>query len=62
VPEFKYGYRVTVIGIACSPRWTETSSGIEIGGPKSFGYDDIEYKPLGTYVEPKSVIHEYAQS
>lgn len=59
VPEFKYGYRVTVIGITCSPRWTETQAGIDIGGPKAFGYDDIAYKPLGTYVEPKSVIEEY---
>lgn len=58
VPEFKYGYRVTVIGIACSPRWTETPAGIDIGGPKAFGYD-IGYKPLGVYAEPKSVIEEY---
>lgn len=58
VPEFKYGYRVTVIGITCSPRWTETTAGIDIGGPKAFGYD-IGYKPLGVYAEPKSVIEEY---
>lgn len=58
VPEFKYGYRVTVIGITCSPRWTETSFGIEIGGPKAFGYDN-PYEPLGVYVEPRSVIEEY---
>lgn len=59
VPEFKYGFRVTVLGIACSPRWTETPAGLAIGGPKAFGYD-IEYNPLGTYVEPKSVIEEFA--
>lgn len=58
VPEFKYGYRVTVIGITCSPRWTETPAGIDIGGPKAFGYD-IAYQPLGVYAEPKSVIEEY---
>ncbi|KAH9818123.1 Hydantoinase A-domain-containing protein [Teratosphaeria destructans] len=58
VPEFKYGFRVTVLGITCSPRWTETEAGIQIGGPKAFGYD-IEYKALGEYVEPKSVIDEY---
>ncbi|KAF5635409.1 d-amino acid hydantoin hydrolase (hydantoinase) [Fusarium sp. NRRL 25303] len=52
VPEFKYGYRVTVLGITCSPQWTRTPSGIEIGGPKAFGYDDVVYKPLGEYVEP----------
>lgn len=58
VPEFKYGYRVTVIGITCSPRWTEVQAGLDIGGTKAFGYD-IPYKPLGQYVEPKSVIEEY---
>ena len=59
VPEFKYGFRVTVLGITCSPRWTETPAGLAIGGPKAFGYD-IEYKPLGQYVELRSVIEEYA--
>lgn len=58
VPEFKYGYRVTVIGITCSPRWTETPAGLNIGGPRAFGYD-LDYKPLGKYVEPRSVIEEY---
>ncbi|EME82977.1 uncharacterized protein MYCFIDRAFT_153679 [Pseudocercospora fijiensis CIRAD86] len=60
VPEFKYGYRVFVIGITCSPRWSDTPRGLEIGGPGSFGYHHIEYKPLGEYVEPRSVIEEYA--
>ncbi|KAK5128102.1 hypothetical protein LTR08_004194 [Meristemomyces frigidus] len=59
VPEFKYGFRVSVVGITCSKRWTETAAGLAIGGPKAFGYD-IEYKPLGEYVEPRSVIEEYA--
>jgi N-methylhydantoinase A/oxoprolinase/acetone carboxylase beta subunit/DUF917 family protein len=60
VPEFKYGYRVTVIGITCSPQWTSTAAGLEIGGPKAFGYDDVVYKPIGEYVEPASVIREYS--
>ena len=59
VPEFKYGFRVVVIGIICSPRWTDTSKGLEIGGPKAFGYDNVEYSPLGEYVKPKSVLEEY---
>lgn len=59
VPEFKYGYRVTVLGITCSPQWTRTPSGIDIGGPKAFGYDNVAYTPLGEYVEPVSVIKEY---
>lgn len=60
VPEFKYGYRVTVLGITCSPRWTETEMGLKIGGPEAFGYD-VKYKALGEYVEPRSVIEEYAK-
>ncbi|KAK4098170.1 hypothetical protein N658DRAFT_568943 [Parathielavia hyrcaniae] len=58
VPEFKYGYHVTVIGITCSPRWTDTEVGIGVGGPKAFGYD-VPYTPLGKYAEPRSVIEEY---
>lgn len=61
VPEFKYGFRVTVLGIKCSPRWSDTPAGLAIGGPKAFGYD-IEYKALGEYSEPRSVIAEYAAS
>ncbi|KAK6848819.1 hypothetical protein PG995_012652 [Apiospora arundinis] len=60
VPEFKYGFRVTVLGITCSPRWTETPAGLKIGGPGAFGYKNIEYQPIGQYVEPKSVIEEFA--
>lgn len=58
VPEFRYGLMVTVLGIACSPRWTDTKKGLEYGGPRAFGYD-LDYKPLGVYVMPKSVIDEY---
>lgn len=60
VPEYRYGVMVTVLGITCSPRWTESPRGLEIGGPCAFGYD-IPYVPLtGKYVEPKSVVKEYA--
>jgi DUF917 family protein len=59
VPEFRYGLMVTVLGITCSPRWTQTKKGLDIGGPGAFGYD-IEYTPLGEYVEPRSVVREYA--
>ncbi|EXJ78275.1 hypothetical protein A1O3_09436 [Capronia epimyces CBS 606.96] len=61
VPEYRYGLMVTVLGIACSPRWTDTPRGLEYGGPKAFGYD-MAYKPVGVYVEPKSVIKEYAST
>lgn len=58
VPEYRYGLRVTVIGITGSLRWTDTERGLEIGGPRAFGYD-VDYQPLGTYVEPRSVLEEF---
>ena len=61
VPEFKYGYHVTVIGITCSPRWTETPFALRVGGPAAFGYEDITYHALGKYSQPKSVIEEYSR-
>lgn len=60
VPEYRYGCHVVVLGITCSPRWTETARGIEVGGPKGYGYD-LEYTPLGEYVKPRSVIDEFLE-
>lgn len=60
VPEYRYGVMVTVLGITCSPRWSDTPKGLEIGGPEAMGYKDLVYKPLGVYVEPRSVVLEYA--
>ncbi|KAK7466917.1 hypothetical protein VKT23_003981 [Stygiomarasmius scandens] len=57
-PEYRYGLFVIVIGITASDRWTSTKRGIEIGGPGAFGYH-VEYKPLGKFVKPRSVIEEY---
>jgi DUF917 family protein len=62
VPEYRYGVMVTVLGITCSPRWSDTPKGLEIGGPAAMGYKDVTYKPLGKYVEPKSVVLEFAPS
>ncbi|KIW87929.1 uncharacterized protein Z519_11514 [Cladophialophora bantiana CBS 173.52] len=61
VPEFRYGLLVTVLGITCSPRWSDTKRGLEYGGPQAFGYS-IDYCPLGVFVEPKSVVLEYADT
>ncbi|PWY89682.1 DUF917-domain-containing protein [Aspergillus sclerotioniger CBS 115572] len=55
-PEFKYGLKVVIIAIATSPRWTDTPRGMELGGPKSMGFEDVEYVPIGRYSEPRSVI------
>lgn len=62
VPEFRYGLRVTVLGITCSPQWTSTQAGLDIGGPSAFGYDSVRYQALGKYIQPRSVIEEYAPS
>jgi DUF917 family protein len=58
-PEYRYGLLVSVIGITASERWTKIPKGIELGGPKAFGLDHLEYKPLGKFVKPISVIDEY---
>ncbi|KAE8167882.1 hypothetical protein BDV40DRAFT_252066 [Aspergillus tamarii] len=60
VPEYRYGYQVVVLGLACSPHWSKTERGLEIGGPKGYGYE-FAYEPLGEYVEPRSVIDEFKE-
>ena len=40
----RYGFRVVVLGIPCTPKW-RTPEGLEIVGPRYFGYD-IEYRPV----------------
>ena len=35
--DYRYGLQVTVIGLACDPRWT-TPDGLKLGGPHAFGY------------------------
>lgn len=50
--ELRYGHHVTVIATPCDRRW-RTPEGIELAGPRYFGYD-IDYVPvekrLGTVV------------
>jgi DUF917 family protein len=59
-PEYRYGLLVVVLGITASEKWTSTERGLEIGGPKGFGMNDLVYKPLGVFKKPRSVIDEYA--
>ncbi|MEB2836856.1 MAG: DUF917 domain-containing protein [Desulfurococcales archaeon] len=40
----RYGYRVTVIGMPCDPKW-RTPKALEVVGPRYFGYD-IDYVPI----------------
>ncbi|KAL2134988.1 hypothetical protein VTI74DRAFT_10123 [Chaetomium olivicolor] len=58
-PEYRYGLLVIVLGIAASDKWTSSRRGIELGGPKAFGLDHLEYQPLGSFVKPASVIDEF---
>lgn len=58
-PEYKYGLKVVIIAIAASPRWTDTKRGMELGGPGSMGFDEIEYNPIGKYSMPRSVIEVF---
>jgi DUF917 family protein/N-methylhydantoinase A/oxoprolinase/acetone carboxylase beta subunit len=57
-PEYRYGLLVQILGFTASERWT-SPRGIELGGPKAFGLDHLEYKPIGIFVKPTSVIDEY---
>lgn len=40
----RYGFRVTVIGLPCDPRW-RTEQGLALVGPRYFGYD-VDYAPV----------------
>ncbi|EEB97274.1 hypothetical protein MPER_03449, partial [Moniliophthora perniciosa FA553] len=57
-PEYRYGLLVFVLGIQGSEKWTSIPRGLEIGGPRAFGMD-VDYKPLGTFKKPRSVIEEF---
>jgi DUF917 family protein len=57
--EVRYGVRVKVIAMLCSPIW-QTERALAVVGPEAFGYPDVTYRPIaeGKYV-CKSVIEEY---
>lgn len=59
-PELRYGLRVKVIAMPASPIWTETERGLKVGGPEFFGLG-CEYKSIGKYKKPRSVIEEYSR-
>jgi len=42
--QIRYGFRVLVFGLSCDPQW-RTKHGLELVGPKYFGYD-YEYTPI----------------
>ncbi|KIX01624.1 uncharacterized protein Z518_09350 [Rhinocladiella mackenziei CBS 650.93] len=57
-PELRYGLKVRVIGMPAHPLWTGTPEGLRIGGPEYFGLP-LEWKSVGEYRRPKSVIEEF---
>lgn len=57
-PELRYGLRVKVIGMPASPTWTKTEEGLKVGGPEFFGLG-CEFKSVGEYRRPRSVIEEF---
>lgn len=42
--ELRYGHRVAVVGVPSDPQW-RTDNGLELVGPRYFGYD-IDYRPV----------------
>ncbi|KAI9738151.1 MAG: hypothetical protein M1818_005580 [Claussenomyces sp. TS43310] len=60
VSDYKYGLRVSVVALRAPPMWA-TERGLEMGGPRAFGYD-IEYKGVGrgAYKAPLSVFELFA--
>jgi|FLYL01.1.fsa_nt_gi DUF917 family protein len=42
----RFGFRVVVLGLPCPPQW-RTPEGLELVGPRYFGYD-IDYVPIET--------------
>lgn len=42
--EIRYGYRVAIIGLPADHHW-RTEEGIELSGPRRFGYD-VDYRPV----------------
>ncbi len=47
----RYGFRVTVVGAPCDPRW-RTEAGLELVGPRYFGYD-VDYVPVEELAQPR---------
>lgn len=57
----RYGFRVTVVGVPCDPRW-RTPAGLGLTGPRYFGYDH-DYRPVeATAAEPAGETAAWAGS
>ncbi|KAK6005849.1 hypothetical protein QM012_007491 [Aureobasidium pullulans] len=57
--DLRYGVRVSVVAFVAHPHWY-TPEGVKLGGPAEFGYEDLDFVPLGNpYYEPKRVTKEF---
>jgi DUF917 family protein len=50
--ELRYGHRVAVVGVPSDPQW-RTDKGLELVGPRYFGYD-IDYRPVESLSEEQT--------
>ena len=57
-PELRYGLKVRVIGMPAHPLWTGSPEGLRVGGPEFFQLK-TEWKSVGEYKKPRSVIEEF---
>lgn len=57
-PDLRYGLKVRVIALPAHPLWTSTDKGLKIGGPEFFRLG-TQWKSIGEYRLPKSVIAEF---
>ena len=54
IEEIKCGLRVAVL-VLPAPNILSTPEGLKVVGPQVFGYEDIEYQPVGVYSTHDSV-------
>jgi hypothetical protein len=59
VQEYKDNLQVVVICNAASPCRTDAARGFKLGGPSSMRFDNVVYKPVGIFTQPRSVIGEF---
>ena len=57
-PELRYGLKVKVIGMPAHPLWTSSAEGLRVGGPEFFKLN-TEWKSVGEYKKPRSLIKEF---
>jgi DUF917 family protein len=59
-PDLRYGLKVRVIAVPAHPLWTSTEEGLRAGGPEFFQLGS-QWKSIGDYRLPKSVIVEFGR-